>query len=239
MPDRYPFEEPLVQGRLVRRYKRFLADVVLDDGREVTIHCPNSGSMMGMDAPGSPVAVRHVPDPRRKLPWTWELVSADGVTWVGCNTQRPNRVAQWAIMTGQVPSLPPPTAIRREVAYGTGSRVDLVLDDEEGPVHVEIKNTTLADGPRARFPDAVTARGAKHMRELQQVVEGGGRAAILFFVNRADCDRFEVAADIDPAYDQALRSAVDAGVRPVALGMHVDPVGWTVRGELPVDLDSA
>ncbi len=242
--DRFsPFPQPLRRGTLLRRYKRFLADIELDDGTQITAHCPNSGSMLGMKEPGSDVAVLHVPDPKRKLKWTWEMICVDGAagpTWVGNNTMRPNQAVRWAIEQGHVPGLDPAHGIRAEVKYGEGSRIDLMV----GEHHVEIKNTTLAQGPDAEhlpdglalFPDAVTARGAKHMDELRRVVEDGGEASVVFFVNRADCDRFGVADDIDPTYGAALRAAHDAGVRVVPLGMDVSPDGWTVRGVLPYAL---
>ncbi len=244
LTDRFPFEEPLQTGRLVRRYKRFLADIELDDGQQITAHCPNSGSMMGMSDPGCDVAVRHVPDPRRKLAWTWELVRPEGQAWVGCNTARPNQVARWAIEQGLVPGLDASSGLRAEVPYGTNSRIDLLLTGP--PAHyVELKNTTLAvatdgspaAGPGAHaaaFPDAVTARGAKHMDELAAMVDEGHHASVVFFVNRADCDRFEVAGHIDPTYEQAFRRAIDAGVQALALGMDVGLDGWSVRGLLPV-----
>ena len=253
---------PLREGRLVRRYKRFLADIELD-GEAITAHCPNSGSMLGMDDPGSPVLVRHVPDPKRKLKWTWEMVQVDGA-WVGCNTARPNEVVRRAIEAGLVPGLDASHGIRPEVRYGTNSRIDLLLGDEEhGLTYVEIKNTTLArdvgapraepgplwqtakevrdgypvgrgSGPHvATFPDAITARGAKHMDELAAVVDAGHQAAVVFFVHRGDCDRFDVARDIDPAYAAAFDRAVDAGVQVIPLGVDPGPEGWRIRGVLP------
>lgn len=236
MPDRFsPFESPLQHGTLVRRYKRFLADITLTDGTEVTAHCPNSGSMLGMREPGSEVMVRHVDDPKRKLQWTWELVKPlDTDCWVGCNTQRPNQVVEWAITEGRVPGLSATHGLCREVKYGQNSRIDLLLGDaDSGTTYVEVKNTTLARGGVAEFPDAVTARGAKHMDELAAMVQEGHRAVVLFFVNRADTDRFDVARDIDPAYGDAFDRALDAGVEALPLGMDVGPDGWTVRGVLP------
>lgn len=225
-------------GVLQRRYKRFLADITLDDGRQVTAHCPNPGAMLGMKEPGSPVWLRHVPSPRRRLHWTWELVSPDGgATWVGCNTHRPNPVLEWAIRIGEVPGLDAARGLRREVPYGANSRIDILLGGADGRgrlTYVEAKNTTLADGRTARFPDAVTVRGAKHMDELAAVVAEGHDAAVVFFVNRGDGDRFAPARDIDPAYGAAFDRALDAGVRMIPLGMDVGPDGWRVRGVLPL-----
>lgn len=243
-----PFEAPLQAGTLRRRYKRFLADVTLDGGEAVTAHCPNSGSMLGMNEPGSAVALRHVPDPRRKLQWTWELVRPAGLgTWVGCNTQRPNQVVRWAIEQGLVPGLTAAAGLRPEQKYGRNSRIDLLLGSEEaGLTYVEVKNTTLAyrhgtTDPAAEpgthtpaFPDAVTARGAKHMDELAAMADAGHDAAVVFLVNRGDCDRFTVARGIDAAYGAAYDRALDAGVRMVPLGVDVGPDGWRVRGVLPV-----
>lgn len=236
----HPWDRDLVPGVLVRRYKRFLADVELEDGRMVTAHCPNPGSMLGMAEPGIPVRLLPVDDPRRKLPWTWELVRPAGDAWVAVNTMRANAVAAWAIGQGVVPGVERDVALRREVPYGVGSRVDFVASraGEAGgrDTFIEVKSTTLADGGVARFPDAVTARGTRHMQELAAVVEAGHDAMVLFLVNRGDCDRFEPAADIDPAYAEALRAAVDAGVQAVALGTSVDETGWAVRGPLPVNV---
>ncbi len=188
-----------------------------------------------MNAPGSEVRLRHVPDPKRKLKWTWELVRAPDGAWVGCNTQRPNQVVEWAIQRGLVPGLSAEEGLRREVKYGGNSRIDLLLgNDADGLTYVEVKNTTLAEGKTARFPDAVTTRGAKHMRELADMVAAGHRSVVVFFVNRADCTRFEPAADLDPGYAASFSNAVDAGVEAIALGMDVSPNGWTVRGPLPM-----
>jgi len=227
----HPFDAPLVEGRLVRRYKRFLADVETADGR-VTAHCPNPGSMLGMAEPGMRVMLRHVAGPRRRLAWTWELVATDDRTWVGCNTMRPNAVVEHFIRQGVVPGLSADRGMRREVRYGRNSRIDLLLGDEER-TYVEVKNTTLAREGVALFPDAVTARGAKHMEDLATVAEAGHGAVVVFFVNRSDCGAFDVARDIDPAYGAAFDLAEVAGVRMVPLGMDVSPAGWRVRGVLP------
>ncbi len=235
-----PFEASLETGVLERRYKRFLADVILDDGQEVTVHCPNSGSMMGMAEPGMQVAVRHVPDPARKLKWTWELVDpGDGAGWVGCNTHRPNHIVQWAIESGHVPGLTADAGLRGEVKYGLEgrSRIDLLLGDEDtGLTYVEVKNTTLARDGVGLFPDAVTARGTKHMHELVHMVREGHDAAVVFLVNRSDCDAFGVARDIDPAYGAAFDAARDAGVQMMPLGVAPGLDGWKLRGLLPLRL---
>ncbi len=226
-----PWDGALVEGRLVKRYKRFLADVETADGI-VTAHCPNSGSMVGMKEPGSEVRLLHVPDPKRKLKWTWELVRPPGEAWVGCNTNRPNEVVAHFLREGKLASLGLHGSFRREVKYGQNSRIDILLEGD-GLHYVEIKNTTLADGAVARFPDAVTARGAKHMDELVRMVDEGHEATVVFFVNRRDVDSFSVADDIDSTYAAAFARAEEAGVRMLPLGMDVGPDGWTIRGELP------
>ncbi|MGB1697540.1 MAG: DNA/RNA nuclease SfsA [Thermoplasmatota archaeon] len=229
-----PFDA-LQEGTLLKRYKRFLADIRLDNGEEIVAHCPNSGSMLGMKEPGSRVLVRHVPDPKRKLKWTWEFVHPPGEVWVGCNTHRPNEVVEWAIQSGQIPGLSGEQGLRREVKYGENSRIDLLLGDEAtGLTYVEVKNTTLRVGEQARFPDAVTTRGAKHMRELAAMVDEGHRAVVVFLVNRSDCDSFDVARDIDSAYGEAFDAAIAAGVEAIPLGTSCGPDGWRIRGVLPL-----
>lgn len=245
--------EPLARGILVRRYKRFLADVKLDTGKSLTVHCANSGSMLGMNTPGMPVVISDSQNPARKLRHTLELVQVDdgpGKTWVGVHTGRPNRMVEDAIGRGVVPGLRANMPLRREVPYGENSRVDLLAQPPgEQAVYVEVKNTTLAqpaaDGAlEARFPDAVTARGLKHARALTQRVEAGDRAMMVFLVNRGDCVRFSPAADIDPAYARGLADAAAAGVEVVALQArhHVRTTSTGVRASrrftacLPIDL---
>jgi len=230
-----PWDAPLLAGRLVRRYKRFLADVELADGTVVTAHCANTGSMAGCAAPGSRVLLSESTNPARKLAYTWELVAV-GDTWVGINTARANGVVAEALEAGRIPELAGFESIRREVPYGRNSRIDLLLDGPDGPTHVEVKNTTLAEGGLARFPDAVTARGTKHMDELAQVVKGGGRAAVVFLVHRDDARRFAPADSIDPVYGQALRRAAQAGVMVLPYGAHAGPEGVQVTERLPAAL---
>ncbi len=207
------FPTPLIPATLVRRYKRFLADVVMPDGMTVTAHCPNPGSMMGLDAPGSRCWLSLSPNPDRKLPHTLEIVEADG-TLVGMNTGWPNRLAEEAIRAGLIPSLAGYAGLRREVKYGVNSRVDLLLEDPvRGLAYVEVKNVHLMRTPGlAEFPDCVTSRGAKHLEELAAMVRDGHRAVMLFIVQRDDCDVFSPAADIDPAYAAGLARAIAAGV---------------------------
>jgi sugar fermentation stimulation protein A len=226
---------PLVPGRLVRRYKRFLADVALSDGTTVTAHCANTGSMLGCDRPGSPVLLSEAQNPARKLRYTWELVRV-GPTWVGINTARANGLVAEAVTEGRIPELSGHTGLRREVPYGRNSRVDLLLTGGPGPTYVEVKNTTLAEGDTARFPDAVTERGRKHMGELARMVRAGNRAAVVFLVHRDDARRFCPADDIDPAYGKALRRAAHAGVMVLPYGATAGPEGVRITGRLEADL---
>lgn len=234
------YPEPLVPGRLVGRYKRFLADVVLDDGREVTAHCPNTGSMLGCDLPGSRVWLLPAADPRRKLPFTWELVEAEG-TLVGINTHRANALVREALAAGLVAELGGYAGLRAEVAYGAErSRIDFLLEGH--PRHpdcfLEVKNVTaaVADGV-ALFPDAVTARGTKHLRELAAMAAAGRRAAILFCVQRGDVGAVRPADAIDPLYGRTLRQVAAGGVEVLAWRAAVTPQGATLEGPLPVLLE--
>ena len=227
---------PLLSGRLVRRYKRFFSDVLLKDGRAVTAHCPNTGTMLGVAEPNSEVWLSVSDNPKRKLPYTWELVRADGAL-VGINPLNANRIVGGALETGAIPSVDQYRSIRREVRYGEGSRVDFLLSEPGLPdCYVEVKNVHLArQNGLAEFPDAVTARGAKHLAELARVKAAGNRALMLFLVQREDCDRFQVAEDIDPAYGAALRAAVEAGVEVLCLACQVSLTDITVVRRIPFD----
>jgi sugar fermentation stimulation protein A len=222
---------PLVSGRLIRRYKRFLADVVLEDGTTVTAHCANTGSMLGCAEPGSEVLLSEAQNPARKLRYTWELVRV-GTTWVGINTARANPIVAEAVLADRIPELAGHTDLKREVPYGKNSRIDLLLTGGPGPTYVEVKNTTLAFGGTARFPDAVTLRGRKHMGELAKVVRAGARAAVVFLVHRGDARRFCPADDIDPDYGKALRMAAQAGVMVLPYATSTGPDGVRVLGRL-------
>ncbi len=225
------FDPPLREGILVRRHKRFLADVQMADGTVLTAHCANSGSMKGVAVPGSPVALSHHPGKGRTLEWTWELVRL-GDHWVGVNTALPNHLVAEAIAAGALPTLAGWPTMRREVAYGTGSRIDLLLQGGGRPdVYVEVKNVTLAEGTVARFPDSVTTRGQKHLRELMAVHAKGHRAVLVFWVFRGDCTEVRPADDLDPEYGRLLREASRSGVELVALAAKVTPSG-VVAGSL-------
>ncbi len=206
------FQNPLIPATLIKRYKRFLADVRLEDGLEITVHCPNPGSMMGLKEPGSPIWLSDSKNPKRKLQYTLEVMRADGAL-VGINTNIPNKLAEEAILVGTISELSGYPVLRREVKYGENSRIDILLEGGEVPAYVEIKNVHLMRTPGlAEFPDSVTMRGARHLAELTTMVEAGARAVMLYIVQRADCDVLAMAADIDPAYDQALKRALAHGV---------------------------
>jgi len=229
--------ESLYQGTLLRRYKRFLADVLLEDGYQVTVHCPNSGSMMGCSEPGSTVLLSLSEKPGRKYPFTWEMVRV-GDTWVGINTARPNALVLEAVRSKAVPELEGYDSIRTEVRYGTNSRIDLLLSGPSGLCHVEIKNVTLMEGDAALFPDAATERGRKHLRELIRVVEQGGRGVIFFVVQRGDATRFAPADGIDPEYGRLLRTAVKKGVEALAYRAIVTPRAISLSNRLPICLSA-
>jgi sugar fermentation stimulation protein A len=210
---------PLIRGTLIRRYKRFLADVALDSGAEMTVHCPNPGAMLGMTDPGIEVWLSKSDNPKRKLSHTWELAHVDGGL-TGVNTLAANRIGAEAIGHGKIPELEEYANIRREVKYGKNSRVDLLLEAKDRPAcYVEIKNVHLMrEAGLAEFPDSVTARGTKHLGELAAMVKAGHRAVMLYVVQRQDCDRFALAADIDPTYAAAFADAQAHGVEAIAYG---------------------
>ncbi|MFN7709980.1 MAG: DNA/RNA nuclease SfsA [Holosporales bacterium] len=207
------FSSPLVQGHLIKRYKRFLADVLLNDGTVVTAHCPNSGAMLGLKAEGTTVYLSRSDNPNRKLPYTWEMAFVDGGL-VGVNTQHPNSLVHEAFLAQAIPELSGYSHSQREVKYGVNSRIDLLLSGEGQQLcYVEVKNAHLMEtAGMAQFPDAVTARGAKHMQELKDMVAQGHRAVIFYVIQRMDCDSFSLASHIDPTYAKATYDALDAGV---------------------------
>jgi sugar fermentation stimulation protein A len=225
----------LIEGQLLRRYQRFLADVELADGSVVTAHCPNSGSMRGCALPGSPVLLSRSDNAARRLPYTWELVQAGG-GWVGINTALPNRLVREGIEGGVVRELQGYGRLRSEVGYGSErSRIDLLLE-EPGLCYVEVKNVTLVENGLARFPDAVTERGQKHLRELMAMAAAGARAVNFFVVQRADANAVAPADAIDPAYGKLLRQAADAGVELLAYQAKVTPAEISLTHPLPIIL---
>ena len=228
---------PLVRATLIRRYKRFLADVRLADGSQVTAHIANSGAMLGLSDPGLEVWLSHSANPARKLAWSWDLARIDG-RLVGVNTMHPNAIAAEAVAAGMITPLEGYAELRREVPYGQRSRIDLLLTAPDRPIcYVEVKNVHLKRGSDAAFPDAVTARGTRHLAELSAQVREGRRAVMLFLVQREDCAAFVPADDIDPAYGRALRSAVAAGVETLCYGCRLTLEGIEVDRPLPVRLD--
>lgn len=224
------FPSPLSPGRLVQRYKRFLADIVLDTGEAITASCPNTGAMLGLTAPGTRVWVSHNDSPARKYRHTLELVesgSPASPVLVGINTGLPNRIVTEAICDGRIDALSGYQNLRNEVKYGANSRIDLLLSDPAKPdCYVEVKNVHLMRTPGvAEFPDSVTARGAKHLDELAAMVSAGHRAVMLYLVQRADADSFALASGIDPLYAAAFAKARAAGVEAIALRCTITTAG--------------
>lgn len=217
------FPTPLLHGQFMKRYKRFFADVQLDNGTVVTAHCANTGSMQGLLDPSFGAWVMPVDKPDAKLKYKLELIETP-TSLVGVNTSRPNHIVQEALAAKAVPELAAYDTIKPEVKYGANSRIDVLLQGEGLPdCYVEVKNTTLADGDTALFPDAVTTRGTKHLNELMEMVQQGHRAVMLYLVNRSDCTHFMAAKDIDPTYAQTLQQAQQKGVELLAYQCKVSP----------------
>jgi sugar fermentation stimulation protein A len=232
------FPRPLLRGRLVQRYKRFLADIQLEEGGYITAHVPNPGAMLGLKTPGQAVWVSPVDNPKRTLAFTLEMVEADG-GFVGVNTMHPNRLAEEAILAGAIPELAGYARLKREVKYDGESRIDLLLTDDARPdAYVEIKNCHFRrEGTLAEFPDCVTVRGVKHLKALERVVDEGMRAVMLFVIQRGDCALFDTADDIDRLYGPALRDAAAHGVEVLCYDCHLSaeairlhrPIAWRSR----------
>ena len=233
------FSAPLVEGRLVRRYKRFLSDVELYTGEMVTAHCANPGSMLGLTTPGSRVWLSRSDNPKRKLAFSWELIEVDlgrGGTLVGINTSSPNGAVASAIQNDLIPELTGYASLRREVRYGGNSRIDILLEDEaRPPCYVEIKNVHfMREAGLAEFPDSVTARGAKHLAALSQMAAASARAVMVYFVQRGDADAFALAEDIDPTYAAAFRAAAASGVEALALVSSLSLEGLSPPRPIPL-----
>jgi len=228
-------DKPIIEGRLLRRYKRFLADVELASGEVVTAHCPNTGSMRGCVPQGARAILRDSQNPSRKLRWTFQTVEVDG-TWVNVDTGLPNALVAEAIAAGRVSELRGYDSLRREVNYGLGSRIDILLEGPIGRCYVEVKSTTLAQDGLARFPDAVTQRGRKHLEELARMVDQGHRAVIFFCVCRGDVEAFSPADEIDPGYGQVLRRVVAGGVEALCYSTRVEPGLFELDRRLPLVL---
>jgi sugar fermentation stimulation protein A len=229
-----PFPEPKLFATFLGRRQRFFADMEMPDGTRIVAHCPNTGSMKACLYPGRRALLWDSQNPKRKLRYTWKAIEAPGA-WVGVDTLLPNRLVEAAIRAGAIPGLKGFDTVQREKRLGEHSRVDLLLEASAGLCYVEVKNVTLVEDGVARFPDAVTARGLKHLEELTLRVEEGDRAAMVYVIQRADGNRFAPAEDIDPAYAAGLGRAVAAGVEVYVLGTRVSPEGVEARGLLPVE----
>jgi sugar fermentation stimulation protein A len=233
------FQTPLLRGKLIQRYKRFLADVTLDDGRSVTATCPNTGSMIGLCAPGQTVYLSTSDSLTRKYPHTWEMVEHDlgkGPSLVGINTGHPNKIVAEAIATGRFAPLAGYALLERERKYGKNSRIDILLSDPaKGTAYVEVKNVHLSRrAGRAEFPDSVTERGIKHLGELSDMVSAGHRAIMVFLIQRTDVTAFSLARDIDPGYGAAFDRAAAAGVEMLALRCKLSTTAVTAEKLIPI-----
>ena len=228
------FSSPLVKGRLIRRYKRFLSDIALDTGEQVTAHVANPGAMTGLTEPGMEVWLSRSDNPKRKLAYSWELVRV-GRRLVGVNTSLTNRLVEEGLEKGLIPELAGYASVRREVPYGKNSRIDFLLQgDDRHDCWLEVKNVNLKRTSLAEFPDAVTARGTKHLHELAAVATRGERAVMLYVVQRQDCDSFAIAADIDPAYAAALAEARGKGVETLCYVCKIRRNGIMIDAPLPM-----
>lgn len=231
---------PMISGKLIKRYKRFLADVMLDNGQVVTAHCANSGSMKGLKAEGSTVWLSENTNPKAKLDYRWELIDVDGAL-VGINTSRPNGIVEEAILGGLIPELSGYENLKREVKYGQKSRIDILLSNGDDDLcYVEVKSVTLRgegeDRGASLFPDSVTARGTKHLNELADMVADGHRAVMVYLVQRSDTTYFNTANDIDPVYSETLRQVLDAGVQALCYQCEMTTTEITVARQLPIRL---
>lgn len=234
------FPTPLTRARLVRRYKRFLSDMILGDGTEIVAHCPNPGAMTGLDMAGATVWLSRSDNPKRKLAWSWELAQVDdgaGPVLVGIHAARANAIAAEALAADAIPELAGYGTHRREVPYGTKSRIDFVLEGPgRPPAYVEVKNVHLCRRTgMAEFPDCPTARGARHLQELAVVARSGARAVLLYVVQRPDTNVFRVAADIDPRYWAAFLAANAAGVETLCYDCDVSTSGVNLRRRLEME----
>ena len=230
------FSQKLLKGTLLRRYKRFLADVELENGELVTAHTANTGSMQGCCEPGSPVWLSQSDNPKRKYPLSWEIVGVNRTTLVGINTGLPNQLVGEAIENGVIEELQGYANMRKEVRYGEeNSRIDILLEDEEkGLCYIEVKNVTLVKNGHAFFPDAVSSRGAKHLRELIAMKKAGHRSVIFFCVQREDADDVAPADQIDPLYGETLREAIGNEVEALAYRATVSPEEISLQTKLAV-----
>ena len=233
------FPAPLIPATLLRRYKRFLADVVLPDGEQVTVHVANPGAMTGLATPGTKIWLSKSDNPARKLPYSWELAEVDlgsGIELVGVNTSHPNTLVAAAMVAGAIHELSGYGPLRREVNYGRNSRIDFLLEQKGRPrCFVEVKNVHLMRARKlAEFPDSVTARGTKHLEELMAMASQGHRAVMVFLVQIGSADRVALARDIDPCYGAAFDRARTAGVEAIAYRCTISATEITMAGAIPV-----
>ncbi|RBW54838.1 DNA/RNA nuclease SfsA [Ruegeria sp. A3M17] len=228
------FATPLIPARLIRRYKRFLADCQLEDGREVTAHCANPGSMMGLAEPSEKIWLEPNDDPKKKLRYGWRLVDHENGHFTGVDTSVPNKALRASLEAGEISELAAYETVKPEVKYGQNSRIDFLLTQPGLPdTYLEVKSVTLSREPGlAEFPDSVTARGTKHLGELSDMVKQGHRAIMLYLVQRTDCDRFALAADIDPTYAAAFEAARAQGVERLIYDTRISPQGVWVNPTL-------
>ena len=230
------FESPLQPATLIKRYKRFLADVLTAEGKEITVYCPNTGTMRSCSTPQSPVMLSTSPNPKRKYPQTLEMVRG-GDTWIGVNTGLTNTIVAEAIQAGRIKELQDIDTITREVATSKSSRLDLLLKQGDEKIYVEIKNCSLVEDGWAMFPDAVTTRGTKHLTELARLVKNGYRGIIFFCIQRGDAERFRPAAHIDPLYAKTLAEVSKKGVQILAYQAEVLPESITIQRPIPCFLE--
>jgi sugar fermentation stimulation protein A len=228
------YDSPLLPGKLIRRYKRFFADIELDSGEQIVALTPNTGSMKGVCVPGERVMVSYNPSPTRKLSYTWELIYLDG-GWVGVNTQLTNRIAAEALASGLIPAFRRYKSFRSEVKIASDTRIDFVLGTR-GRCLLEVKNVTLVENTIARFPDSVTTRGTKHLNHLMKAIQNGDKAAMLYVCQHQAGTAFEPADDLDPVYGATLRQAAEAGVQIEAWVAKVSPTELILSHRIPVRL---
>ena len=229
------FKQELQPGILIKRYKRFLADIELADKKMLTVHCPNTGSMLGCSEPGSPVMISRSDNPARKYPHTLEMVQV-GSVWVGVNTSLTNKLVREALEKGVVKEFGRLDSIVQEVKTSAHTRLDFLLEQEDTRIYLEVKNCSLAENRAAMFPDAVTARGTKHLHELAALKEQGHKAAVFFCVQRSDDDCFMPAHHIDPVYAKTLANVMSKGVMILAYQADVSPREIKIARKLPVQL---
>lgn len=228
------FTKPLIHGRLIKRYKRYLADIILDSGETITAHCTNSGTMKSCLEDNAEVYLTPVDDPKRKTKFTWEMIKIND-DWVGINTGNPNKLAFEAIKNNEIEKLKGYTEVKREVKF-EDSRFDVMAKNESETCFIEVKNCTLKEGNYVLFPDAVTSRGKKHLETLIKVKEQGMRAVMLYIIQRTDVDKFAPAKEIDPTYAESLKKAYEKGVEIIPIQAKVTPEKIELVKELPFEI---